>query len=233
MGHFKARCRTPAAGRHQREEGRRGRLTTNTNLVDWSKDCDQGSNRDFAFPVSDQRQHRPKSNGLIKLEIGGVIVKDVLIDSGATCNIMGKGTWEWLKSCKVRCNSRRCSKELYAYGSSDPLPVLGTFTAEVYCQANNQSCMTDFVVVDGPGRTLLCKGTAETLKILRVGPCHVNNVGELPAKIMEKYDKLCMGIGVLKDYKLKLNIDEIVPSVAQKVRRVPFGLRDKVNEKLD
>ena len=233
MGHFKARCRMPATVRHQYEEGRRGKLTTNTNLVDWNKDCDQGSNRDFAFSVSDQRQHKTKGNGLIKLEIGGVSVKDILIDSGATCNIMGKETWEWLKSCKVKCNSRKCSKELYAYGSSDPLPVLGTFTAEVYCQANNQSCMTEFVVVDGPGRTLLCKGTAETLEILRVGPYHVNNVGELPANIMEKYDKLCEGIGMLKDYKLKLNIDETVPPVAQKIRRIPFGLRDKVNEKLD
>ena len=85
--------------RQQREEGRRGKLTTIIYMVDWSKDCDQGSNRDFVFSVSDQRQHRTKRIGLIKLEVlvGGVSVKDILIGSGATCKIIGKGTWEWLK----------------------------------------------------------------------------------------------------------------------------------------
>ena len=38
---------------------------------------------------------------------------------------------------------------------------------------------------------------------------------------------------MLKDYKLTLNIDESDPPVDQKVRRITFGLRDKVNEKLD
>ena len=37
----------------------------------------------------------------------------------------------------------------------------------------------------------------------------------------------------MKDYELKLHIDESVKPVAQHVRRIPFGLREKVDAKLD
>ena len=40
-------------------------------------------------------------------------------------------------------------------------------------------------------------------------------------------------VGLLKDYKLKLHIVENVTPVAQPLRRLPFGLRDKVDNKLD
>ena len=39
--------------------------------------------------------------------------------------------------------------------------------------------------------------------------------------------------GVLKGYELKLHIDESVKPAAQPVRRMPFGLRVKVDKKLD
>ena len=40
-------------------------------------------------------------------------------------------------------------------------------------------------------------------------------------------------MGKLKDYQLKLHIDETVKPVAQQVRRIPFSRRAKVNEKLE
>ena len=41
------------------------------------------------------------------------------------------------------------------------------------------------------------------------------------------------GVGKLKDFKLKMHVDPNVPPVAQKLRRVPFALRDKVKAKID
>lgn len=41
------------------------------------------------------------------------------------------------------------------------------------------------------------------------------------------------GVGKLKDYQLKLHINKDVKPVAQPVRRLPFGLREKVDQKLD
>ena len=41
------------------------------------------------------------------------------------------------------------------------------------------------------------------------------------------------GVGLLRVYELKLHIDESVKPVAQPVCRMPFGLREKVDKKLN
>ena len=41
------------------------------------------------------------------------------------------------------------------------------------------------------------------------------------------------GVGLLKDYELKLNIDDSVRPEAHPVRRIPFGARERVERKLD
>ena len=51
--------------------------------------------------------------------------------------------------------------------------------------------------------------------------------------MISKYPSLFKGIGKLHDYKLNLHIDHNVKPIAQPVRRIPFGLREKVDDKLD
>ena len=80
------------------------------------------------FSVGTEVNHR---NGIVTLQIGGVILPNVLIDSGATCNLLGKETWEWLKNQRVLCQTRKEATVLFAYGNTTPLPTLGTFTADV------------------------------------------------------------------------------------------------------
>ena len=41
------------------------------------------------------------------------------------------------------------------------------------------------------------------------------------------------GVGKLKNFQLKLQVKKDVKPIAQPVRRLPFGLRDKVDKKLD
>ena len=48
-----------------------------------------------------------------------------------------------------------------------------------------------------------------------------------------KFPKVSKGLGKLKGYQLKLRIDENVQPVAQPRRRIPFGRRAKVTEKLE
>jgi len=95
------------------------------------------------------------------------------------------------------------------------------------------TCKTDFVVVNGDGRSLLCRETAEKLGLLRLGLSHTVNVVNTEADIKENYKELFNGVGLLRDYELKLNIDDPVKPVAQPVRRIPFGVREKVERKLD
>ena len=49
----------------------------------------------------------------------------------------------------------------------------------------------------------------------------------------DKYKELFNGVGLFKDYELKFNVDTSVKPVAQPVRRIPFGVREKVEKKLD
>ena len=51
------------------------------------------------------------------MKIGGLPVT-MIIDSGASCNVIGRNVWEYLKANKVACVSTKASKKLYAYGSN-------------------------------------------------------------------------------------------------------------------
>ena len=55
-----------------------------------------------------------------------------------------------------------------------------------------------------------------------------NVVDENLAPVLQaKYPTVFVGVGKLKDYKLKLHIDSEVSPIAQKSRRVPFALRER------
>ena len=100
------------------------------------------------------------SSGVVDLCVGGVQLKNVLIDSGATCNTVDRATWESLKQKGVKCKSRKCEKKLFAYGPTKPIEVVGTFESEVHCEESGEKCVDEFTVVEGRGKALLGKDTA-------------------------------------------------------------------------
>ena len=106
--------------------------------------------------------------------------------------------------------------------------------SEIVCENSGNSCVDKFTMVKGLGRSLLGKNTAEKLGVLRVGSdvCSLTVEGS-DAHICEKYREVFTGVGKLKDFQLKLHIKDDVTPVAQPVQRLTFGLRVKVDEKLD
>ena len=68
---------------------------------------------------------------MVAINIGDVHVPNMLTDSGATCNLISHGTWEWLKSQRIQWESSREAKVLLAYGCTKPLETLRIFTAIV------------------------------------------------------------------------------------------------------
>ena len=175
---------------------------------------------------------------LFILCVGGVQLKNVLIDSGATCNIVDRATWESLKQKGVKCKSRKCEKKLFAYGQTKAIEVVGTFESEIHCEESGEKCMDEFTVVEGRGKALLGKDTAEKLNVLRVGPLthhkHAQSqVRELLWTLLRTLLMFFSGRGKLKNVQFKLHVNKDVKPVAQPVRRLHFGLRDKVDKKLD
>lgn len=179
----------------------------------------------YAFGVV----HNLSDAEMIRVEIGGVCV-DVMIDSGASCNVMNRETWEFMKKNKIQCVSENKYKPLFAYGSNKSLLVAGVFRATVKC-CDKLVPDVEFVVIEGQGHALLGKRTAVELGILHIGPLSVNVVKE--RTMFEKYPECFRSIGKLNNYQLEIPIDNEVKPVVQKTRRIPFSLRDKLSQKLD
>ena len=185
-----------------------------------------GSERDedeYAFTVNSVT-----SPGKIDVTVGRVVV-EMLIDSGASTNVIDKNLWSKLKQDKIKCVSRKSDKKLYAYGSKQPLNDLGTFSALV--RVEGKEIEAEFVVINGEGAALLGRETAIQLGVLKLGSliCTVTS----SETIMSDYKEIFEGVGKLKDYQVKLHVNPDVPPVAQPVRRTPFSLRDKVKEKIE
>ena len=180
IGHFKVKCpRTRQRGhggsesrgdkggrgtdgrrRNTESRGRRGRghgRSQETNLVSDGNQSEEPTrpvqhSPEFAFTVEQVTGHERKSSDLITLIVGGVAVSDVLIDSGATCNVVPRQqTWEVLKLKGINCESRKSARELFPNGGREPLPTLGIFSADVSLTGNNTGCRADVVVVKGDG----------------------------------------------------------------------------------
>ena len=62
----------------------------------------------------------------IDVTVGGVVAR--LIDFGENTNVIDRNLWSKLKQDKIKCASKK-EKKLDAYGSKQPMEVLGTFSA--------------------------------------------------------------------------------------------------------
>ena len=128
-GHFSACCRGK-----QTEKG--GKKKSKAYQV--SEDNGRAESDGYAFVVD---QLEPKNAGEVNLIIGGVKLEGVLIDSGATCNLIDYKIWDYLKEKRVKCESRKSDKKLFAYGQKEPIDVAGTFVTEIECEANGEKCV--------------------------------------------------------------------------------------------
>ena len=171
------------------------------------------------------------------------------IDSGADVNIIDEHSFAKLKGQVTLKHTRA---KLFAYNSTVPLPLLGKFTATIATKKRYDAA--DFYVVKGSQSSgcLLGSISAVNLGILHIvnsvrtksrfsskgqvisSPGAVAEQTSTPSwqrklsKLIHDNDDLFHGIGKLKGVKVKLHIDESVKPVAQRHRRVPFHLRDKV-----
>ena len=239
-GHFEAVCKTKekrtsgrgAGGPRKRDVGEKGGAAHHIRHVEI--DGTQGDDCEYAFGVLDGSN--VSSDGKTPVKMGGLTVT-MIIDSGASCNVIGRNVWEYLKANKVACVSTKASKKLYAYGSNQPLQVAGMFIVGVSVVESVLSGV-EFVVIENEGHALLGRETAISPGVLKLG-AHVNSLevstdgANGKASIFEKFPGYCEGIGKLKDFQLKVPIDPEIPPVAQPIRRVPYHLRDKLSTKLD
>lgn len=183
------------------------------------------------------------SPGMEKIPTVSVMVNgvkcDFLMDSGTTVNTVDNPTYtrlcDGVKDLSVMGLSPP-EINLYPYGSRQPLPVRGKFEATVKSGRTGQVCAAPLYVMETATGNLLSYDTASKLKIIQlvnyVGDCDNNNIDACVNSIIADYEPVFHGLGKLKDYQLKLNIDDSVPNICQKHRYVPFASRPKLEKAL-
>ena len=91
--------------------------------------CSPKTGQDYAFVIGGDQT----GIGDVTFTIGGVQLDGVLIDSGASCNLIDYETWSNLKENHIDCQSTRWKKMLFAYRQKEPIEVAGTFASEIVC----------------------------------------------------------------------------------------------------
>ena len=212
-GHFQKFCNTKQKGKGK-EKGASKFNNSNIRLVK-----EDSSSDEYAFSVGSGTEK-------MSIYLDGHCV-DVIIDSGATVNIIDKSMWESLKAKHIKCKSERSNKKLYTYSSDKPLDLIGKFSTVVSLKGPHREIEADFYVINGEGPALLGKQTAMDLGVLKI---EINAVQDDKLK---RHAECFNGIGKLSDYELKLHIDDSVEPVAQRMYRIPFSLQERVTKKLD
>ncbi|XP_048586200.1 uncharacterized protein K02A2.6-like [Nematostella vectensis] len=158
-------------------------------------------------------------------EIRGMVF-NFIIDSGAAANIVSNQLYNKIKRDVVL---RKTTKKLFAFGQSVPLKLKGEFEAEI--TVNDNKALAIFYVFNGKAsvNNLISNKTANELRLLHVNSvtgqkCHASLETEIKSKFTQCFD----GVGKLKGTKVKIHVDPDREPVAQPVRRLPFGYRDKV-----
>ena len=101
VGHFAKYCKT----KHSSNQA-----STAAKKVYQIHDVNGQDDRRNAYAFSMDDVCNKQNSALVDLVIGGVEVKSVLIDSGASCNVMDKCTCEDLKETGIQCSSKRYEK---------------------------------------------------------------------------------------------------------------------------
>lgn len=183
------------------------------------------SDDEYAFGVTSLKRRNALK---IPVDLGGVTTP-MMIDSGASTNIVNSETWRKLKQQHINCTTEKnTQKKLYPYASTKSLPVVGTFLCKT--TVGKQSTNAEFVVIDGLGESLLGCDTAMKLGVLKMG-LNVAAISSEPTW-QQKYPQVFSGVGKLKNRQIKLHIDDDITPVAQPLRRTPYQLREKVEEKI-
>jgi hypothetical protein len=154
-----------------------------------------------------------RSDSLHMLEIKHIPVQ-MLIDSGASVNVLDLETYHRLKARKG-VQLMPSSLRVYAYGSTTPLNILGTVSGRVKC--NSAEIVAKFVVVHNQhAGCLLGRQTATQLGLLRVGPQVSSiNCAVSPHSLRQRYPSVFDGVGKLTNYQQKISINTNIKPVAQ------------------
>ena len=193
-----------------------------------------------------QKQEESSDDDIYVFQIGNkssthpVIINntkiDIIIDSGSTINILDEQSFNLIiPQPKIEHSKTK----IYPYQSNSPLKLHSV--APLTIKTNQTSLLTKFYIVKGNYGSLLRKESAEALDLLCVGPpkftaainVQSDNTPPSTQKIINKYDTVFHGTGLLKNFELQLHIDPTVVPVQQTIRCVPYHTKEKLSAEIE
>ena len=176
-----------------------------------------------------------KNDATLPLALEGKL-RNILIDSGASINVIDRSTYEQVKTTENRLSKSHA--KIYPYGSNVPLELFGKTKLRV--QVGNSEHEIDFHIIKGTGRPLIGRKSATELGLLHIGIINdcasldqANTPQENTDTIIRSFEDRFKGTGQLKDFQLDLQIDKSVTPVAQPLRQIPFKMKKQVEDKID
>lgn len=217
-GHFEKLCRKRKPARTEASEKKQIRVIESVNheAIEKATKCEETAAPDkvyYAFYSGNE------SNTLTCI-VGG-IPTEMLVDSGADANLISETAWIKMKDSQVsvKSSTKGSNRVLMAYGSNNPLTILGSFVADI--TAGVKTTQAEFLVVKGGQRCLLGDQTAKRLGVLQVG-LHINRV-ESPLQPFSK----------IKGIVAHIRMDPDASPIFQPMRRIPLPLEEAVANKIN
>ena len=183
------------------------------------------TDEEYAFVLEEQR--------LKKLPYAQVVINgfpvNMLIDTGASVNILDEQTF---RGFPEPIDLNRSHTTIHSYASPTPIKIMGHFEGQVRHKQNTVKAV--FHVAKGDKGSLLSFVTASALGLIELNLNTIESSQPVTIDLLEKeHPQLFDGIGRLKNFQVKLHIDEIVKPSAQQHRRIPFHIRKKVEDELN
>ena len=152
----------------------------------------------------------------------------IMADSGSTICVLDEKDYDKVGKPLLQETAVR----VYPYQSEKPIEVLGKFQATM-CTDQGAKCHDTMYVVKGQCGSLLSWQASQKLSLIKVvSPLQEGVRNSEVDDIVREHKHLFEGLGKLKDFQVKLHIDETVRPVAQPHRRVPFHVRKQLEEQL-
>ena len=237
LDHFSSVCLQGKAKNNGRNTDKQGWGKKTVNKVDAEQGTapnDGLSSTDDEWVLSVHEDHHVNAlhgkQPRVTVSVAGVDIP-VLMDTGASVNLIDQPSYEAV--CKHQeISLTPDSTRVYVYGATTPLPIAGQFDATV--ATPDRSTTATFHLTRGKGGCLLGYSTAVELGLINV-PKLVNAVDthSTPPSFTKDFADVFKGTGKLKGYQFRIHIDPTVKPVAQPPRRVPFHVRQQVEEQLE
>ena len=202
QNHFEAVCRSKAkAVKKPGAVSFRSRSNIHEVHTEQESDCEE-----YVYSISQFKAwyvNQPR----FKVTVNGSEMT-VIADSGASINIIDEHDFSKIKE---DVSLSRTTAKILPYGSSSSLVVVGKFKALV--EYRSRLVETDIFVVKGSGGSLLSWDTSTKLKLIDL--VHEIQVTDSVSALKEEFSVLFQGLGKLKNFKVKLHIDDSVQACAQ------------------